>query len=84
MNDTDGGRNDAESFESLHAPFKEFVALGIAAEFLAEIFEERICGAGAVDLDGVVDDEINGDERFDDGAIFTESGHRFAHGSEVD
>ena len=84
MNDTDGWRNHAESFESLHAPFKEFVTLGVAAEFLTEIFEERIRGAGAVDLDRVVDDEIDGDERFDDGAIFSETCDGFAHGGEVD
>jgi hypothetical protein len=51
---------------------------------LAEIFEERIRGAGAIDLDGVIDDEIDGDERFDDGAVFTETGDCFAHCGEVD
>jgi hypothetical protein len=35
-------------------------------------------------LDGVIDDEIDGDEGFDDFRIFFEASDRIAHGGEVD
>ena len=41
MDDADGRRNDAESLERLHAPLEEFITLGVAAELLAQVFEER-------------------------------------------
>ena len=84
VDDADGRRHDAESLEGLHAPFQEFVALGVAAEFLAQVLEEGGRGAGAVDLHRVVDDEVDGDEGFDDGGILAELGDGFAHGGEVD
>jgi len=84
VDDADGGRDDAEGLEGLHAPLEELVALGVAAELLAEVLEEGVGGTGAVDLHGVVDDEVDGDERLDHGAILAELGDGLAHGGEVD
>ena len=84
VHDADRRRDDAEGLERLHAPLEEFVALGVATEFLAQVLEEGGGGAGAVDLHGVVDDEVDGDERFDHGGVLAELGDGFAHGGEVD
>ena len=84
VDDADGWRDDAEGLERLHTPLEEFVALRVAAEFLAKVLEERRGGAGAVDLHRVVDDEVDGDERLDHGGILAEFGDGFAHGGEVD
>ena len=84
VDDADGRRDDAEGLEGLHAPLEELVAFGVAAEFLAQVLEEGGGGAGLVHLHGVVDDEVDGDERFDDGGILAELGDGFAHGGEVD
>jgi len=84
VDDADCRRDDAEGLEGLHAPLEELVALGVAAELLPEVLEERVGRTGAVDLHGVVDDEVDGDERLDDGAVLAEAGDGFAHRGEVD
>ncbi len=84
MDDTGTGRNDAESLESLLAPLEEFVAFTIAVELDLEVFLKGVGGAIAVDLNGVVDHEIDGDERFDERGVLPEVGNGLPHGGEVD
>jgi hypothetical protein len=83
VNNTDSGRNDLESLESLLAPLEEFVALAIPLEFEVEVLLERVGGAGEVDLDGVIDNEIDGNKRFDELGAFVHSFNRTTHGGEV-
>jgi hypothetical protein len=68
----------------LHTPLEEFVAFAVTFKFETEVEAEGISGAGAIDLDGVVDDEVDGYQRFDDSAVFSQASDGFAHGGEVD
>ena len=78
------GRDNAECFESLLAPFEELVTLAVAAEFHFEVELERFGTAEEIDLHGVVDDEINGDKRLDHGRILARGGHGIAHRRQID
>ena len=84
VNDTDAWGNDAEGLESLLAPLKKFVAFAVAFKFVLHIEHEGLLGAVDVDLDGVIDDEIDGDERFNELRILFEAGDGIAHGGEID
>jgi hypothetical protein len=68
----------------LHTPLEEFVAFAITFKFETEVEAEGIGGAGAIDLDGMVDDEVDGYQGFDDSAVFAQASDSFAHGGEVD
>ncbi len=84
VNDTDTWGDDAKGLESLLAPLKEFVAFAVAFKFVLHIEHESLFGAVDVDLDGVIDDEIDGDEGFDELRIFFEPGDGIAHSGEID
>ena len=83
VNDTNAGRNDAESFECLLAPFEKLVALAVALEFHIQIELESLRRAVEIHLHRVIHDEIDGHERLDDGGIAAEAFHRGAHGRKV-
>ena len=78
------GGDDAEGFEGLLAPFEELVAFAVALEFVLHVEEEGLLRAVDVDLDGVVDDEVDGDEGLDELGVAVEAGDGVAHGGEVD
>ena len=65
MHDSGGRRDDAEVLKRLLSPFQEFIALAIALEFLLHVVEEGGGGAVIVDLHGVVDDQIDRNQRID-------------------
>jgi len=83
VNDDDAWRDDAERLESLLAPLKEFVALAVAFKLVLHVQHEGLFGAVDVDLNGVIDDEIDGDEGFDELRIFFEPSDGIAHGGEI-
>jgi len=83
VNDADAWGDDAEGLESLLTPLKEFVAFAVTFKFVLHVEHEGLFGAVDVDLDGVIDDEINGDERFNELRIFFESGNGIAHSGEI-
>ncbi len=84
VNDTDAWGDDAKGLESLLAPLKEFVAFAVTFKFVLHIEHEGLLGAVDVDLDGVINDEIDGDERFNELRIFFEPSDGIAHSSEID
>jgi hypothetical protein len=79
VDDARVGRHDGEAVERLLAPAQERVALLVALELAVRVDLERLTGAERVDLHGVVDDELGGDERVDLGRVPAHLGHRVAH-----
>ena len=84
VDDADSWWDDAESFEGLLAPLEEHVAFTISFKFEVEIFFEGGGVAKEVDLDGVIDHEIDGDEGFDHFGVAAEASDGRAHGGEID
>ena len=77
-------RHGLEALERGLAPAQEGVALLVALELLLRVDPEGVARAEDVDLHGVVDDELDRDERVDLGRVAAEVGHRVAHRGEVD
>jgi hypothetical protein len=84
VNNADAWGNDAKGLESLLAPLKELVAFAVTFKFVLHVKHEGLLGAVDVDLDGVIDDEIDGDEGFDELRIFFEPSDGIAHRGEID
>ena len=83
MHDADAGRDDAESFERLLAPFQQFVALAVARKFEFKIQLQRVGAAEKIHLHRVIHDEIHGHERLDHFRIAPEPRDGRAHRGEV-
>ena len=84
VDDPGPGRHDLEVPEALLAPAEERVALAVALELELDVADERAARAEDVDLDGVVDHELDRDQRVDLLRLAAEVGHRVAHRGEVD
>ncbi len=84
VNDADAGRHDLESVERLRSPFQKLVALGVALELDVHVELQRVGTIREVDLHGMVDDQVDGDERLDDPSVFARALRRGAHGREID
>ncbi|GIW20357.1 MAG: hypothetical protein KatS3mg065_0653 [Chloroflexota bacterium] len=84
VDDAGPRRDDAEVPEGGLGPAEELVALGVPLVLPGDVEEEGVGGPEAVDLDGVVDDEVGRDEGVDLGRVAAEGGHGVAHGGEVD
>ncbi|MCY1235507.1 hypothetical protein D9M72_481260 [compost metagenome] len=84
MTDAGAGRHDAEVLERLLAPLQEAVALAVALVFQLYVAGKGVRRAEFVDDDGVVDDEVDGNERVDLLGVAAERDHGVAHCSEVD
>jgi hypothetical protein len=67
--DADAGRHDAQLLERLLAPAQELVALVVAAELDLHVLEQGVEGRRAVDLHGMVHDEVHGHERLNQTGI---------------
>ena len=78
------GRHDGEVVERVLAPAQEGVTLLVALELALGVGGERAARAVRVDLHGVVDDELRGNERVDHRRVAAHGGHRVAHRREVD
>jgi hypothetical protein len=61
--DAGAGRDDAEVLERALAPAEELVALAVALVLELDVLARRRRRGEVVDLDGVVDDEVDGGER---------------------
>ena len=77
-------RNDGKCLKCLLPPFEEFVAFLVSFKFLFEIFFKGVGSSGAVHLHRVVDDQIHGHERLDNGGIFSLFRGGVAHCGEID
>ena len=78
-----GRRNHGKSLKGLLAPFEEFVAFRIALEFNVQVLFQSIRASCPVHLDGVVHHQVHGDQRFNDGGVFSQSCYGGAHGRQV-
>ncbi len=83
MDDAGVGRHDAEIAEGGLAPAQEDVALAVALEFEQGVEAEGVRGAEAIHLNGVVDDQIGGQERVGAVGVGAHGGQGVAHGGEV-
>jgi hypothetical protein len=83
VDDADSWGDHSESFEGLLAPFEKLIAFAVSFKFILHIQHEGLLGAVDIDLDGVIDHEIYGNEGFDEFGIFFESSDGIAHGGEI-
>ena len=65
MTNPDARRNHSETIEGLCAPLQKLVAGVIALKFHLHIFLKCVFGAGEINLNGVVYDEIHRHKRLD-------------------
>src|SRR4029077_2741167 len=84
MDDAGSGGHGAEVAERLLGPAEKGIALAIALVFEQDVDAEGILGRKGVDLNGVVDDEVAGDERVGEFGFGAEFLKGVAHGGEVD
>src|SRR5439155_6696263 len=77
-------RDDAEGLEGLARPAEERVALAVALVLALEVALVDVFRAEEVGLDGVVDDQVDGDERLDLRGVLPGALHRRAHRREID
>ena len=84
MHDADARRHDPESVEGLHPPLQKLIALPVALELDIHVELQRVRTIGEIDLHGVVDHQIDGDQRLDDARIFLEARRRRAHRRQID
>ncbi len=66
MNNADARRHDTEAVEGLHPPLEELISLPVALELDLHVHIQRVGAVREIDLNGMVDDEIDRDERLDD------------------
>ena len=77
-------RHDSEVVEGALPPAEEGVALLVPLELELDVALDREARRELVDLDGVVDDELDRDERVDRARGAALLAHRVAHRGEVD
>ena len=84
VDDADAGRNQAEGFEGLLAPFQKLVAFAVALEFHLQVQLQSLGRSKEIHLHGVIDHQIHGHERLDDFRVAPQALHGAAHGRQVD
>lgn len=84
MADAGTRRDDAELVERFLTPAQERITLAVALEFQRDILLERVLASGDVHHDGMVDHQIDGDERIDLLRITAERDDAIAHGRQID
>jgi len=83
MDDTGARGHDLELVESSGAPLEEGESLVVSFEFKFFVLLLGVSGARDIDLDGVIDDQVDGAEGVDLVGVTTESCHSISHGSQV-
>ena len=84
MHDTESRRHDTESIEGLHSPFHELVTFPITIEFQFHVEVKSVFAAQIIDLDRVIDDQINRNQRFNFFRIFSGTNRHISHGCQID
>lgn len=84
MDDSGAGGDGVEILEGFGAPLKELESLEISFEFDSFVFRGGVVLFVDVGLDGVVDDEVDGDLGVDFWRVSAEGSHGVSHDSEVD
>ena len=83
VDDAHGGGNHGKGLKSLLAPFEKFITFRIALEFNVQVFCQRGRAARPGHLHAMVHDQVHGHQRFNNGGVFSKSGHSGAHGGQV-
>ena len=83
VDDAGPGGHDPQVAERGLRPAQQLVALDVPLVLARDVRRVRVGGAPRVDLDGVVDHEVGGDERVHARRVTAECGHRVAHRREV-
>ena len=83
MNNARAGRHDAQVVEGGLGPAQQLIALAVSLVLAFHVEGKRIGSAVSIDLDGVVDHKVRGDERVDQGRIAAQFGHRVSHRRQV-
>jgi hypothetical protein len=76
--------DDAEGLEGLARPTEERIALAVALVLALEVALVDVLRAEEIGLDGVVDDQVDRNQRLDLRRVLTRALHRRAHRGEVD
>jgi len=84
MDNSGAWGHDLEVVEGLRAPLEELEALLVSLELHLFVELGGVEGAGLIDLDGVINDEIDGAQGVNLLGVTTESVHAVSHGSEID
>ena len=84
VDDARAGRHDAQAGERGLRPAQQLVALAVALVLALDVEVERVGRSEAVDLDGMVDDQVGRHERLDQSGVAADVGHRVAQRGEVD
>jgi len=83
MDNTGAWGNNLEVVEGFGAPFEELESFSVAREFKLFIEVLGIVGAGGIDLDRVIDDEVNWAKWVDLGGVSSKTLHGITHGGEI-
>ena len=83
VNDAGIGRHHAEVAERRLAPAQQGVAFLVALEFEQRVDGEGLRRAVLIHLDGVVDDQVDGDERVGEARVAAHGFERVAHGGQI-
>jgi hypothetical protein len=83
MDNTGAWGNNLEVVEGFGAPFEELESFSVAREFKLFIEVLGIVGAGGIDLDRVIDDEVDWAKWVDLGGVSSKTLHGITHGGEI-
>ena len=83
MDNTGAWGNNLEVVEGFGAPLEELEAFSVSREFKLFVEVLGIVGAGGINLDRVIDDEVNGAKGVDFGRVSTKTLHGITHGGEI-
>ncbi len=83
VHDADARRHDLESMERARAPLQKLVTGAVPLELDFHVEAQRVRGGPVIHLDGMIDDEGDGDERLDDGRILSQPLDRRPHRREI-
>jgi hypothetical protein len=84
MADTRSGRNGQEVLKGRLSPLEEFESFVVSFEFDFFVSFSGISSLGNIDLNGVINDQIDGDQGVDLLGITTKASHSVSHGSQID
>jgi len=84
MADTGAGRDGQEVLEGGLTPLEEFESFIVSFEFNSFVSFSGISSLGNIDLNGVINDQIDGDQGVDLLGITSKSGHSVSHSSQID
>src|ERR1019366_6378585 len=84
VDDSGIGRHYAEIAECRLTPAEQDIAFAVALEFQGRVEVESVHTAEVIHLNGVVDDQVGGQQRIGAARIGAHGGQGVAHGGQVD